>query len=143
MGHESATFIIICDRGVTHGLVRHRIGVAYSQESTRYCKYDDGVQVIAPPGLTGDAYNAWNTAMHGAQEYYDEMLLQEVSPQIARSVLPNSLKTQIGVTMNFRVWRHFLKLRCAKAAHPQIREIANMVRDWFRENYPVIVEDIV
>lgn len=130
--HASATFRVICDRGVTHEIVRHRIGVAYSQESTRFCNYskdkhDKQIRVIRPPGLGGIAAQAWKVSMEIAEKAYLDMLEAGCSPQIARSVLPNSLKTEIVITMDFRAWRHFLKLRTAKAAHPQMREIASQI----------------
>jgi thymidylate synthase (FAD) len=76
------------------------------------------------------------------EDGYKEMSVFGSSPQIARAVLPNCLKTEIIMTSNFREWRHFLKLRTSKAAHPQIREVAGYILDWFKTHYPVIVEDI-
>ena len=146
-GHESvlehavATFVIVCDRGVTHEIVRHRLA-SYSQESTRYCRYAEGIQVVSPPGLDAGALAAWQGAVCQAEDTYLRMLAADVSPQIARSVLPTCLKTQIGMTANFREWRHFIRLRTAKAAHPQIREIAGLIRASFWRCWPVIVEDI-
>lgn len=144
--HASFTFRLICDRGVTHELVRHRLA-SYSQESTRYCRYDvTGIAVIEPPGLercsTAEeacieyvrcadeaedelpcAWHTWYCAMHAAETAYMDMCTRGVTPQIARSVLPTCLKTEIVVTANAREWRHILRLRTAEAAHPQIREL--------------------
>jgi thymidylate synthase (FAD) len=131
--HPSASFSIICDRGVSHELVRHRIA-SFSQESTRYCNYgkegtDKEIDVIEPPGLCeGKGVQGWLSAMQTSELSYLEMLKEGCSPQIARSVLPNSLKTEIGMTCNFREWRWFLKLRTSPKAHPQMREIAEMIR---------------
>lgn len=149
-GHESvlehavASFRIICDRGVSHELVRHRIA-AYSQESTRYCNYGkkSGISVIQPPKLSSSAYIIWESVIDRIEEAYLALLNDGCSPQIARSVLPNSLKTEIVATANFREWRHILKLRTSQKAHTQIKEVMLFVLDWFRKNYPVIVEDIV
>ena len=126
--HASASFRIVCDRGVSHEIVRHRI-VSYAQESTRYCnyskdKFDSVITVIEPPGLTGITYETWRLSCIDAEENYFILLDEGISPQIARSVLPTCLKTEIIMTANFREWRHFIKLRAAKAAHPQIRPIA-------------------
>ena len=132
--HASASFSIITDRGVTHEIVRHRIA-AYSQESTRFCNYGKGgfgkeITVINPfvAGVDIDTQELWYDSLHLAEEKYLAMIDKGVSPQIARSVLPNSLKTEIGMTANFREFRHFLRLRTSPKAHPQMREIAEMIR---------------
>ena len=139
--HASMTVKFIVDRGVSHELVRHRLA-SFSQESTRYCRYEDHVQFIIPPWIgikqgEHDASkfvnithrlpendNAWLRSMALAEiAYQDYLKYYKWSPQQARSVLPNSLKTEIVVTANMREWRHILKLRCDKAAHPQMREV--------------------
>ena len=125
--HLSATVRFVCDRGVSHELVRHRLA-SFTQESTRYCNYTkDGfnnqITVIEPPGLEPMARMSWLTAMDAAARSYQQMIFFGVKPQIARGVLPNSLKTEIVVTANFREWRHIFKQRCAPAAHPQMREV--------------------
>lgn len=141
--HEKISVIIICDRGVTHEIVRHRIG-DYSQESTRYCKYDEGIGVIDPFFFVNDEkkYEIWFRAMVACEKAYLGLLEAGASPQEARSVLPNSLKTEIAVTYNLRQWRHFFKLRCAKAAHPQMREITLPLLEEFKKLIPVVFEDI-
>jgi len=147
-GHESvvehavASFRIICDRGVSHEIVRHRIA-SYSQESTRYCnyskdKFNGQIQVIQPPGMTDEQILEWREAMVLAEKQYLTMLEKGCSPQIARSVLPNSLKTEIVMTANFREWMHFIKLRTSPAAHPQIRPIAEEIRQHLAEYCPTI-----
>ena len=132
--HLSMTVRFICDRGVTHELVRHRL-CAFSQESTRYCNYKGGVTFIIPPwvplepGEYGIVNNLkgttrrWFMAMIEAEEVYIGLISLGWTPQQARSVLPNALKTEIVVTANMREWRHIFKLRTSKAAHPQMREI--------------------
>jgi thymidylate synthase (FAD) len=138
--HESISVRFICDKGVSHELVRHRLA-SFSQESTRYCNYNGGVTFVIPPWVNipeGEYENArnwiskvtlsivdqnWIQTMAESELSYLFCLKKGWSPQQARSVLPNSLKTEIVVTANLREWRHILKLRTAKAAHPQMREI--------------------
>ena len=139
--HASATFHIVTDRGISHEIVRHRLA-SYSQESTRYCSYkSDDLTFIDPGFKRMDTKEGWERACMAAEEAY-KRILQHSTPQWARSVLPNSLKTEIVMTANFREWRHFLRMRGARDAHPQIQDIAKMIHQWFSENYPVIVEDI-
>ena len=154
--HESITVRVTCDRGVTHEIVRHRIA-SYSQESTRYCNYTNDKfsnQISCIDIATGFEYNLndendrrkyeiWNNAMNAAEQYYFQMIEAGAKPEEARSILPNSLKTEIVMTMNLREWRHFIRLRSSKRAHPQIREITEMIRKEFAERYPVFFEDLV
>jgi thymidylate synthase, flavin-dependent len=128
--HSSISVKFVVDRGVSHEIVRHRLA-SYSQESTRYCNYADGkfgnqITVIEP-FFFGDRisrFSAWCEAMAYAEEHYDYLLSLGATPQEARSVLPNSLKTEIWMTANLREWLHFFTLRCSKAAHPQMRQVA-------------------
>ena len=174
--HANATFKIVTDRGVTHELVRHRIA-SYSQESTRYVKYDK-IKVVIPVDFKTARWSEifgpsfpitidhedfpmmidhkdisrvccleesvfyWLRSCFESGCMYQSMIDSGEKPQIARSVLPTCLATEIVMTANFREWRHFLKLRTARVAHPQIREVANMVKDWFVDHYPAIVFDI-
>lgn len=143
--HEKVTVRIICDRGVTHEIVRHRIA-SYSQESTRYCNYKSlGIQVIEPFFFVGDEkkYRIWQEAMRACEEAYNALIEAGAVPQEARSVLPNSLKTEIVITYNLREWRHFFRLRCSKRAHPQMREIAIPLLREFQQRIPVIFDDIL
>lgn len=154
--HCSVTADIICDRGVTHEIVRHRIG-SYSQESTRYCNYGSGkygseITVIDPaPAFGWDAENndadrlkylKWWRGCRKSEEAYMDMINAGASPQEARAVLPNSLKTEIWVTYNLREWRHFFQLRCAPAAHPQMQEVARMLLAEMTAYVPIIFDDI-
>lgn len=134
---------IVTDRGVTHELVRHRIA-SYAQESTRYCNYGGGITVIKPVywEFCQDKYGQWEMAMKSAEAYYLGMLERGASPQEARAVLPNSLKTVINVGMNIREWRHFFRLRCAKSAHPQMRDIAQRIHASFIYRCPTLFKDI-
>ena len=143
--HEKVTVRIVCDRGVTHEIVRHRLA-SYSQESTRYCNYKSrGIQVIEPFFFAGDKlkYQAWKEAMEACERGYNKLIELGATPQEARSVLPNSLKTEIVVTYNLREWRHFFKLRTSKRAHPQMREVVVPLLKEFQKRIPVIFDDIV
>lgn len=140
--HASATFRIWCDRGVSHELVRHRLA-SYSQESTRYCNYGKEqfgreIQVIQPPGLKGETLQSWQDAVCVSEVSYFHMLDCGCAPQIARSVLPTCLKTEVVMTANFREWLHFLRLRTAPAAHPQMREVALMIAEVLRSACPEV-----
>lgn len=146
--HEKITVSIICDRGVSHELVRHRIA-SYSQESTRYCNYSkekfgNELTFISPCFWSQDdsMYLLWSKQMQQIENTYNKLIKIGATPQEARSVLPNSLKTQIVVTMNIREWRHFFKLRTDAAAHPQMREVANMLLVEFQKKIPVLFDDI-
>lgn len=140
--HFSISVRIICDRGVSHEWVRHRVA-SYSQESTRYCNYSNakfGSELtfikpyFAEPG--SPLFTEWEKAMENAENSYFAMLKGGAKPEDARSVLPNSLKTEFICTMNLREWRHFFSLRCASAAHPAMREISIPLRDAFHELLP-------
>ena len=185
--HASATFRIICDRGVSHELVRHRIA-AYSQESTRYCKYSSNkkdIQFIlpswAPEDILGEyevlrndngigvasinlrddqqyiqkywtkdpdnKLSPFDTAeaqllmfLANVELYYNQLIKLGQTPQQARAVLPNCLKTEIVMTANFREWLHFLELRTSTAAHPDMRIIANQIGNILNSKYPMIFE---
>jgi len=146
--HEKVTVRIICDRGVTHEIVRHRIA-SYSQESTRYCNYSKGefggeITVIRPFFWNQNTklYRLWREAVGYSQGYYLELIKSGASPQEARSVLPNSLKTEIVVTYNLREWRLFFIQRTSPKAHPQMREITIPMLKEFKRLIPIIFDDI-
>jgi thymidylate synthase (FAD) len=146
--HEKVTIKIICDRGVSHEIVRHRIA-SYSQESTRYCnysneKFEKEITVIKPLFWNEDSQNylIWKQTLTEIESKYFSLIENGATPQEARSILPNSLKTEIFVTMNFREWRHFLILRLSPASHPQMREIAQMIYNKFSQHYNILVENI-
>ena len=150
-GHESVlehvkvTVRIICDRGVTHEIVRHRIA-SYSQESTRFCDYQaKGIRVIRPFFFADDPtkYRIWLSAMESCERAYNRLRELGASPQEARSVLPNSLKTEIVTTYNLREWRWFFNLRCEKKAHPQMRQITIPLLAEFQRLIPVVFDDFV
>ena len=142
--HGSISVHFVCDRGVSHELVRHRIA-SFSQESTRYCnyskdKFDKEITVVAPGFLEEHSlsYEYWRQACEKAENAYFCLLECGCSPQEARSVLPNSLKTELVVTANPREWLHIFQLRTAKEAHPQIREIMIPLQASFAAVWPSI-----
>lgn len=146
--HDCITVKFVVDRGVSHEIVRHRLA-AYCQESTRYCNYSkDGfggeITVIKPLYLEegSEGWDVWKCACECAEEGYFDMLSWGRSPQEARAVLPNSLKTEVVMTANLREWRHFFKLRTAPAAHPQMREVAIPLLRRMQELIPVVFDDI-
>ncbi len=171
LAHQVLSYRIVCDRGVTHEIVRHRL-FSFAQESTRYCNYKGGVTFIIPPWVVlhgdkllntevtmkgshltikdgkdhGIEYSGagvlWLLAVHYSELDYKALLTEGWTPQQARSVLPNSLKTEIVVTGNLREWRHFFKFRCSPKAHPQMQEVANMVLADMKTRVPVIFDEI-
>lgn len=147
--HEKISVKIICDRGVSHEIVRHRIA-SYSQESTRYCnytmnKFGSELTFIKPVFWEEDSqqYEIWINAMQNIEKTYMQLISLSIPPEQARAVLPNSLKTEIIVTMNLREWRHFFKLRTSNRAHPQMREISVPLLQEFKKMLPCVFEDIV
>lgn len=144
--HEKATVRLIVDRGVTHEIVRHRLA-SYSQESTRFCnymkeKFGAEIKVIEPCFWLPESelYSIWLEAMKAAEGFYARLMGAGAKAEEARTVLPNSLKTEIVMTMNLREWRHFFALRTAKVAHPQMREITCPMLEEFRKLIPVVFD---
>lgn len=147
--HEKISVKIVCDRGVTHEIVRHRIA-SYSQESTRYCnycneKFGSELTFIRPIFWKNDNEKMiiWEKSMQEVESLYNKLIEMGAQPQEARSILPNSLKTEIVVTMNLREWRHFFKLRTAKNAHPQMRQISVPLLMEFQKKIPIVFDDIL
>lgn len=146
--HEKITVTVICDRGVSHEIVRHRIA-SYSQESTRYCNYagdrfGNELTFIQPCfwAETDPKYQLWKEQMQRCEDAYFALIHSGAKPEEARSVLPNSLKTELVITMDLREWRHFFRLRTAPAAHPQMRELAFALLNAFQRDVPVLFDDL-
>lgn len=158
--HSSLSVKFTVDRGVSHELVRHRIA-SFAQESTRYCNYAkdkfgaECTYIDLTGGITLDnkmkgmsadeidsVLTEWKLAMEDAEKHYMKMLELGATPQIARSVLPNSTKTEITITANYREWRNFFKLRVPATAHPQMREVTIPLLTELKEVLPVIFDDI-
>ena len=147
--HCSFTVKFIVDRGVSHEIVRHRIA-SYCQESTRYCNYSkdkfgNEITVIKPCfwDKSDSRYHSWMLAMDNAERLYFNLIEQGATPQEARSVLPNSLKTEVVMTANIREWRNFFKLRTSPSAHPQIRDVAIPLLKELQTKIPVLFDDII
>lgn len=150
--HASMTVRFVVDRGVSHEIVRHRIA-SFAQESTRYCNYSQEkfgteITVIKPCFYReySEEYDLWKAAIENAEYKYFQLLNAGSTPQEARSVLPNSLKTELIVTMNMREWRHFFKLRAAGvtgAPHPQMLEVAVPLLQRCQMLMPELFGDIV
>ena len=168
--HASVTVRFVCDRGISHELVRHRLA-SYSQESSRYCnyskdKFDNQITVILPIGfderladteypygfinsIDFDVYQSiteteqedWLLACEYAEARYLSMIKRGTKPEIARNVLPNSLKTEVVMTCNLRELKHVFRMRCQKAAHPQIREIMLPLLKELHEKIPVVFDE--
>jgi len=141
-----ARVTIVADRGLTHELVRHRIA-SFAQESTRYCNYNKGkfsseITVIEQPDMTDEQYKIWEHAMFRAEDGYLNLIAAGVKAQIARSVLPIGVKSEINIKASMREWRHIFKMRCAKAAHPIIRGIMLEALEQFSNKIPVLFDDL-
>lgn len=158
--HSSLSVKFIVDRGVSHELVRHRMA-SFAQESTRYVnysldKYGNQINVISiTEGMMLDskvcqldaqtiekALCIWHDAMEFAEKQYLALINLGITPQIARSVLPNSTKTEITITANYREWRSFFKLRTANDAHPQMREVTVPLLAELKEKLPIVFDDL-
>lgn len=145
--HHVVSVRMVIDRGVSHEVVRHRIA-AYLQESTRYCDYNRAGEIqvidISKHFTHSESFSVWWLAMCHAEIAYNKLRELGERPEIARSVLPNSLKTEIIVTLDLTSWRNFFKKRAVNPkAHPQMREIAVPLLAAFQRLIPVIFEDII
>jgi thymidylate synthase (FAD) len=146
--HLGITVHFVCDRGITHELVRHRLA-SFSQESTRYANYSKDkfgkeITVIRPFfwDRSSASFSAWRKAMEQAEQAYMELIGLGARPEEARAVLPNSLKTELIMTCNLREWRHIFNLRCSRAAHPQMRELLFPLLGELQERIPVLFDDL-
>lgn len=148
--HFSFSVKFIVDRGVSHELVRHRVA-SFAQESTRYCNYghEGEITVIEPCfwswSKDGIKYNEWLSACEMAESYYLSLLEMGATPQEARAVLPNSLKTEVVMTANLREWRHFFSLRACGSTgkpHPQMLEVAVPLLKEVKSLIPVVFDDL-
>jgi thymidylate synthase (FAD) len=146
--HFSVSVRVICDRGISHEIVRHRLA-SYTQESTRYCNYSKGkfgneLTIIKPSFWeeNDEKFLIWKNTIAFIEKSYKELIQKGALPQEARNILPNSLKTEIVMTMNLREWRHFFNLRTSEGAHPQMREIAIPLLKEFQSKIPIIFDDL-
>ena len=145
--HMNLTVDFIYDRGLSHEKVRHRLA-SFTQESTRFCNYGKGKfgrEITVIPLLDGltEAQIARRVKLYQhIEEVYMAEIDEKVPPQQARDNLPTCLKTEVGVTANFRQWRHMMRMRTHKTAHPQMRKVMRMLLIWCRETYPVLFEGV-
>jgi len=158
--HSILSVLFTVDRGVSHEMVRHRIA-SFAQESTRYVNYAkerlgneikvidilDGIALDNKMGKMNtfnifEIVGEWYKAMKNAEKHYMRMIELGATPQIARSVLPNSAKIDITITANYREWRNFFKLRSAPNAHPQMREVVIQLLKELKERIAIIFDDI-
>lgn len=135
MVHHDVTLKFVCDRGVSHELVRHR-AASFAQESTRYCNYSKGkhgaeITVVRPSWCAqhGSEWLAWKRACLRTEDEYMTLISYGCTPQQARAVLNNSLKTEVIMTGTIGHWNHFFSLRCSPEAQPDMREVACMARE--------------
>ncbi len=145
--HRTLLLHITVNRAVTHELVRHRIA-SYLQESQRYCRYGEAkfggeVVFIKPCFFKEDSpeYSIWKQAMEETERHYLK-LLETSSPQAARTVLPNSCKTEIMVNATLEEWFHILRLRASKAADPSMREIMLQILPEMLRRFPQVFEPL-
>jgi thymidylate synthase (FAD) len=147
--HCTISVVVTTNKGCSHEWVRHRVGVAYSQESSRYCNYSKdkfGNKVaMLKPYFYKDSklYGIWETGVRRAAAGYFVMLKEGGTTEEARELLPNSTKTEITVTYNIGAWRHFLNLRASQKAHPEIRRMAMVLLREFSTTMPVLFVDIM
>lgn len=144
------------NRGFTHELVRHRLS-SLAQESTRYCNYTKGkfggaITCVDPSAMLemkvsdpekraefkADMIESW----YNSEAAYMGLVERGCPAEIAREVLPIGLKAEIVIGANVREWRHILRLRCSKKAHPRMRELMIPLRDELRERLPVVFDDL-
>jgi thymidylate synthase (FAD) len=148
--HSLMSVLFTVDRGVSHELVRHRMA-SFAQESTRYCNYRKDkfgreLTYIEPPFFNGEERNKWEAVMNMTEVAYLNMLEHGATPEEARSVLPNSLKTRIVMTANLREWRHVFKLRASGTTgkpHPQMAEVMVPLFEKCRKMMPEVFDDIM
>lgn len=140
------TVRFVCDRGVSHEIVRHRL-CSFLQESTRYCDYSKGrfggdIQLIHPPCLSPEQRRRREDLFWAIQSVYNLEISEGLGAQIARGVLPTALKTEINVGANPTEWRHIFRKRIPKKAHPQMRELMIPLLEQFKAAIPVLFDDI-
>jgi len=138
--HVSFTFLISgVSRALSHQLVRHRIGVSFSQQSQRYCKFEKGFDYIIPPSIAKDEElkKKFELYMSGINNMYLELLNKDNIPaEDARMVLPNACTTNLTMTMNLRELIHFTDERCCSCAQWEIRDMARRMARLITEQIP-------
>lgn len=144
--HASASFRVVTDRAISHEICRHRL-LSISQESTRYVSYSKekhgagSIQFLLPESLTEEQKTLFLAKYQADQDFYNTAIKSGCTPQQARDGLPLGLKTELVLTSNFREWKHIIKLRTSKAAHPKIRILTGMIKDILVQQCPSVFKD--
>jgi thymidylate synthase (FAD) len=149
--HVFARVHFVCNRGVSHELCRHRIGIGLAQESTRYCNYADDrfgneVAFIRPFWLVPGTrrHDRWIDFCQQCERAYLDDIADGGTPDESRGYLTNDLKTEVIITATFTAWRHFFKMRAKnRKAHKQMRQVMVPIRDMFAARFPEIFGDLV
>lgn len=146
--HSALSVEFTTDRAIANELERHRL-CSFAQESTRYCNYSkdkfgNELAFVKPEWVSDCMFgsNLWLSTCNMAERYYKALLTNGLKPEDARCVLPLCLATKLVMTTNYAEWRHILKLRTAKGAHPQMRALMIPLLEELRETIPVIFDDI-
>lgn len=146
--HYNITIRMICDVGVYKDLTRHR-HASFAIESTRYCNYSkdkfgNEISFVKPCNLEENSveYNVWKNCMKNIEDSYNKMALYGCKPDQLRLLLPHSTAASVVMSANIREWRHIFNLRCAKAAHPSVREVMLMLLNEFHSRIPVLFDDL-
>lgn len=147
--HISITVKMKGDVGFYKDLSRHRVGTAFSIESTRFCNYSKGkfgneLTFIKPCNMDEDSgiYHTWLNTMKVIENQYMQMAEFGAKPDQLRMILPHSTAAEISMTANIRAWRHIFKMRCAKAAHPSVRQLMLMTLNEFHKRIEILFDDI-
>ncbi len=138
--HASFTFAIAgVSRALSHQLVRHRIGVSFSQKSQRYVK-EKQFEYVMPPTVAADPQQAaaFDQVMAELQQQYNRLVELGVPAEDARYLLPNACATNLVVTMNARSLHHFFELRCCQRAQWEIRQLAEEMLGLVRPVAPLL-----
>ena len=146
--HEKVTIRMICDIGVYKDLTRHRFG-SFSIESTRYCnygkdKFENEIKFIEPVNIdkTSELYKDWYRTVDFIEQEYVRMSRMGATPDQMRMILPHSTAAEVTMTANIREWRHILKLRASKMAHPAIQQLMIPLLLHFKTIMPELFIDI-
>lgn len=148
MEHEKISVLLHCSINTYKDITRHRTGVAFSIESTRWCnyskdKFDNNISFMNPVYITDKKnYEIWEKCMHEIESCYLRMAKNGAKPDELRTILPHSTAAEVYMTCNIREWRHIFKLRTTKRVHPEIRQCLIPLLLYFKQEMPVLFDDI-
>ncbi len=147
--HFSISVKMKVDIGVYKDITRHRAGTAFSIESTRFCNYSkdkfgNEISFIKPCNIeeNTEMYSLWLSEMKNIEETYCKMADMGAKPDQLRMILPHSTASEVSMSANLRSWRHIFNMRCAKAAHPSVRQAMLMILNKLYNHIPVIFDDL-